>query len=646
MKCKMLTVIMLPAALAVGLSACQEDLDFNTAGVDLHQYQLQEAVDIWKGGDVCVVSNYTTDDLPEDIHAVSTPLTLAMSNGNTPSQGVTLSVGVDNELFSQEIADGESANYAGGELLPSQFYSFGSADIAVGSPSSLTIDTQGLVNYVASRRRSGKFLLPISLKSQNVIVNPVLGNMTYVFNVSYGEKYYYIKEAAEAKNVTVGTYFVGASASDYTADLTLTLRAGQWLDQGVSVDLFVDKEALNAAIAAAQAGDSDYSAYLIAEQLPDNCYSLSADKLGASPAKVTIKASELVSYVAQRGASGRFVLPISISSDNELINSEYSTIMYFITVLDVRGDNNPRMQVDSSAAPTTLDNGRTLVWQEEFNGSGVPDAGVWSFESGFARNEEAQWYCDQNAEQRDGALVITAKKERVANPNYNASSSSWKENREYAEYTSSSIVSKFVFNRGTLLVRAKLPCKSGTWPAIWTTGWYSGWPSGAWEWPYGGEIDIMEYYPNHSSGLPSVHANVCWGSNTRWSGQWNSYNCPTTSFNDLDWDFAYHIWRMDWDMEYINLYCDDVLMNSIPLSTTWNGNCNLGGEEWNKGCWRNPFTDTEWNPCYQQLFLNLALGGYNGGAIDEDAMPFEYCVDYVRLYQNTAEDSNEVNKWK
>lgn len=38
-----------------------------------------------------------------------------------------------------------------------------------------------------------------------------------------------------------------------------------------------------------------------------------------------------------------------------------------------------------------------LVWSDEFNADGLPDTAVWSYDNGFARNGEAQWYQEGNA---------------------------------------------------------------------------------------------------------------------------------------------------------------------------------------------------------------------------------------------------------
>ena len=60
-----------------------------------------------------------------------------------------------------------------------------------------------------------------------------------------------------------------------------------------------------------------------------------------------------------------------------------------------------------------------LVWSDEFDVEGEPST-EWSYESGFVRNEELQWYQSQNAKVKDGCLVIEAKKGFFINPHYEA----------------------------------------------------------------------------------------------------------------------------------------------------------------------------------------------------------------------------------
>ncbi|HEY4015268.1 MAG TPA: hypothetical protein VGM06_18115 [Polyangiaceae bacterium] len=50
-------------------------------------------------------------------------------------------------------------------------------------------------------------------------------------------------------------------------------------------------------------------------------------------------------------------------------------------------------------------------------------------------------YQPDNAMVSGGLLTITAQRRQVANPNYVAGSSDWKTNRQFAQYTSSSLTS-------------------------------------------------------------------------------------------------------------------------------------------------------------------------------------------------------------
>lgn len=260
--------------------------------------------------------------------------------------------------------------------------------------------------------------------------------------------------------------------------------------------------------------------------------------------------------------------------------------------------------------------GWKLVWSDEFNKDGPLDSSVWGYETGYARNEEAQWYQSDNAICKDGCLVIEARKEQDRsrkNPYYESGSKAWPKKWEFVEYTSSSVntAGKKDFLYGRFEIKARIPVAKGAWPAIWTLG-------SNMEWPSNGEIDIMEYY--QIKGVPHILANAAWGTDRRWNAKWNSKATPYSHFTDKDPDWAskFHIWRMDWDEEVIKLYLDDELLNEIPLSSTINGSIGNG---------TNPFTKP------QYLLLNLALGGINGGPIDESALPMKYEIDYVRVYQ-------------
>ena len=225
----------------------------------------------------------------------------------------------------------------------------------------------------------------------------------------------------------------------------------------------------------------------------------------------------------------------------------------------------------------------TLVWSDEFNTDGRPDPATWSFEQGFVRNHEDQWYQPDNAWQQDGLLIIEARRDDRPNPTYRPNARHWGAQRERISYTSACLHTrgKRDFLYGRMEVSARIPTAGGAWPAIWTLG------SGM-EWPSCGEIDQMEFY--RINGVPHILANVAWGSDQRYQAVWRSRRVPFTHF----------------------------LQNEVPLSATVNGAI---------GQHTNPFTKP------QYILLNLALGGDNGGAIDDAAFPMRYEIDYVRIYE-------------
>jgi arylsulfatase A-like enzyme/beta-glucanase (GH16 family) len=256
-----------------------------------------------------------------------------------------------------------------------------------------------------------------------------------------------------------------------------------------------------------------------------------------------------------------------------------------------------------------LPRGYRLAWADEFDYQGSPDQSFWSFEEGFVRNEELQWYREENAEVKDGLLVIEGRREKVKNPAFERNSDSWKNNREFANYTSASIKTrdKFDFKYGILEVRARIDTSLGSWPAIWTLGVDR-------RWPENGEVDVMEYY--RIDGTPTILANAAWKGDQQWDPVWDSEKIPFARFLERDprWPEKFHVWKMIWTEDVIQLYLDEELLNEIDVeSATYSDGF-------------NPFRQ----PHY--ILLNLALGAH-GGDPSGSTFPISYEVDYVRVYQ-------------
>jgi beta-glucanase (GH16 family) len=284
-----------------------------------------------------------------------------------------------------------------------------------------------------------------------------------------------------------------------------------------------------------------------------------------------------------------------------------------------------QMTADNFSLVKTTENPYELVWSDEFNGDGAVNTANWNFENGFVRNNEAQWYQKENAFQKNGNLIIEARKEPVMNqrinPNFTGGKN-WPDWVYYINYTSSSINSrgKQSWLYGRFEIRAKVTNLLGTWPAIWTLGNSCNWPSN-------GEVDIME---NYTGG---ILGNFAWGTNKAWEAKWDAKKLPVSGFvsKDPDWVSKFHIWTLDWDYNRMSIYVDGTLVNEIDLSTTINGSAACSGE--------NPFRKK------QYLLLNLALGGNSGGSIANLTFPNQYLIDYVRVYQyKTSLSVNTANK--
>ncbi len=240
-----------------------------------------------------------------------------------------------------------------------------------------------------------------------------------------------------------------------------------------------------------------------------------------------------------------------------------------------------------------------LVWNDEFDYSGLPDPAKWSYDtegnaSGWGNNE-AQHYTvadSANAYVDEGVLTITARIDSMGGK----------------RYTSARLITKGKGDwlYGRFEIRAQLPTGLGTWPAIWmlSTDWaYGGWPAS-------GEIDIMEnvgYDPDTIVG--SAHTQSY--NHVKGTHKNAKIYCP-------DSYRTFHVYALEWEKEEYRLYVDDTHFFTFKNEGT-------GPDEW-------PFD----KPFH--LLLNLAVGGNWGGqkGIDDALFPHHFRIDYVRVYRPTS----------
>lgn len=255
------------------------------------------------------------------------------------------------------------------------------------------------------------------------------------------------------------------------------------------------------------------------------------------------------------------------------------------------------VRAETAPAAMAVPAGYRLVWSDDFNGEGVPDASKWSSDTGRNRegwhNHERQYYSrdrTQNAEQRDGRLVITARKESLS------SAADWGRQR----YTSARLITrgKAEWTYGFFEIRARLACGKGTWPAIWMLGSQG-------DWPAGGELDIMEHI-GHQPGRVFSTVHTAGGSGGSGKGAATQVSDACTAFHD---------YQMHWTRQGIRFGVDGVVHFEYR-------NPGTGSVRW-------PFDAPQF------LILNVAIGGDLGGKVDDSIFPVRMEVEHVHVYQQT-----------
>lgn len=244
--------------------------------------------------------------------------------------------------------------------------------------------------------------------------------------------------------------------------------------------------------------------------------------------------------------------------------------------------------------------GYTLVWADEFETDGLPDATRWDYDTernpfGWYNNE-LQYYAAsrlKNSQVSGGRLHITAHRESMS------IARDWNGQR----YTSARLVTRgrAQWTYGFFEVRARLPCGQGTWPAIWMLGT-------AGTWPDDGEIDIMEQTGQDKSRvLGTIHTRAYnYFNGTIGVGQGASTALP-------DACTAFHDYQLHWTAEEIAIGVDGVVYFRYPNPRT-------GRDAW-------PFDAP------QYLLLNIAIGGDLGGAVNDGSFPVTMEVEHVRVWQ-------------
>ena len=246
---------------------------------------------------------------------------------------------------------------------------------------------------------------------------------------------------------------------------------------------------------------------------------------------------------------------------------------------------------------STVPAGYQLVWSDEFDKNYI-DTSKWEFDVGGDGwgNNELQFYTSrgENAFIENNQLHIRARRE----------------NYDGRDYTSARLKTKgkFEFKYGYVEAKIALPrLLSGIRPSFQMLG--SNIDSEGW--PKCGEIDIFETLNEENI----AYATCKWNSNG-----YAQYGLRS-GWIDLT---QFHTYSLYWDEEFMRVSVDDKQIFEILIK-------NGEGNTW---AYHNKF--------FIVLLLNIG-GNYQGWNINNNKLPADMIVDYVRVYQNNPTTPTNQN---
>jgi len=284
---------------------------------------------------------------------------------------------------------------------------------------------------------------------------------------------------------------------------------------------------------------------------------------------------------------------------------------------DSSDDNNSTINYNDNNSTTPVETyvfNNELTWSDEFDVDGSISLDKWNTETvapnnGSWWNGELQYYTDKenNIKIEDGLLKITAMYESFNGKNYTSARINTQD--------------KYEFTYGRVELRAKLPNWEGMWPAFWLLGANYD----VIDWPYCGELDILEhgdYIKDSTIDDPGlISSAVHYGPldhkyqyenipNTIFmaTGQENFVRAEKIIDNPFD---QFHTYAIQWAPNKIQFFIDDEMYFEFPLQAQ-----------------HSPFD----KPFF--LILNLAVGGHwTEGYVAPGFDQATYEIDYVRVYQ-------------
>ena len=183
------------------------------------------------------------------------------------------------------------------------------------------------------------------------------------------------------------------------------------------------------------------------------------------------------------------------------------------------------------------------------------------------------------------------------------------------------------FKYGYLELRARVPFRHGAWPSFWMK---SNTPFA--KSSYMAEIDIYEVFSSKNHVVANLHK---WGGgkHVMLPGGEGSLNRAFTFENDENLNNEYHVYGFEWDEKETKYYVDGYCYATFPIDESGE----FGNEPSLAGM--SGFHDFAYPIFNNEIFSEGSRWKPEGWVLtDEDEMPIDYYLDYLRLYQNPEKE--------
>ncbi len=257
--------------------------------------------------------------------------------------------------------------------------------------------------------------------------------------------------------------------------------------------------------------------------------------------------------------------------------------------------------------------GRQLIWFDEFDGEKL-DMTKWNFartmNGADCEYDNSEKYC--RVENNELHMQV----HRSSLPD-----------KSYALSEGLTTMETMNFKYGYVEMKGKLPFRHGAWPSFWMK---SNTPFK--KAPYMAEIDIFEVFSSDRNVVSNLHKWVTSELHVMLPGGEGSLKRAYTFENYENLNNEYHTYGFEWDEKYMSFYVDDEMYTRFPIDESGEfGEDRIAGME--------GFHDFAYIIFNNEIFSPGRSWKPEGRVLDEnDEMPIDYYIDYVRFYQNPEKE--------